>query len=140
MKFYYYVIMLIVLLTSGCKIQKHMEVEKQHVEDNNIETVEETNKNTVRYITITKYVTVKDTATNEYPIESVTTIEERNNDKIVSTTKEEQHVEEQEEIKQDSKTDTSISTYIWCIASGAAGMLIIILLIKLVVWYIKKNV
>lgn len=140
MKPYYIVIIICMLLFHGCKIQKHLEIDKVHSEDNKIEVVETTDKNTVRFITITKYVTVRDTVTNEYPIESVTTIEEHNNDKVVSTTKEEQHIEEQEEITEDKKTDTSISTYIWCIAAGAGGMLVIVILISLVVWYIKRKI
>lgn len=136
---YYHVIILLAFLFHGCKIQKHVEMDKLEVADNKVEVVETNDRNTVRFITITKYQTIRDTITNDYPIESVTTIEERNNDKVITKTNAESHTEEQETVTEDKKTDTSISTYIWCVIAGAFGMLIIVVLVKIIIWYIKKK-
>lgn len=99
---------------------------------------ETTDKNTTKYITITKYVTIKDTVTNEYPIESITEIKEVNNDKIKTETKSDVKTESKETVIEDKETKSETSNYIWCFIAGIVSTLIIIIIIKLLIWYIKK--
>ena len=121
-----------ILLLSSCNVTKHIETSKQEITDNKIETVEQTDKNTVKYITITEYQTVYDTITKEYPVKSVTFIKEENKDKITSNTKEEQHVEEQEVTTEDKKTEFKLSGYIWCFVAGCVITILLIIIFKLV--------
>jgi type III secretory pathway component EscR len=125
----------------GCKTQKHLQVETKTDVEQQIETTQETNKNTVKYITITKYVTVKDSTTGEYPIESITEITETNQDKITIKQQQNTNTTQQESIKEDSITEPSYNwkLLIYAYSAGILTILIIIGLIKLIKLYLKKK-
>ena len=127
-----------ILLTS-CNITKHLETSKQEVEDNKVEMVETTDKNTVKYITITEYQTVYDTITKEYPVKSITHIKEENKDKVTNTTNSEQHKESDEQTIEDKETKSSVSGYIWCLVIGFIIGVVLVILISLIVWYVKNR-
>lgn len=107
--------------------------------ENKIDVVEKTDKNTTKFIIITKYQEKKDSTTGEYPIESITKIKEVNNDKVVTETKGESKEQTEEHIKEDIKKGTDIKWYIACFASGVIITLIVIGLIKLLIWYVRKK-
>lgn len=131
-------IIVLMLLLSSCSVQKHIETGKQEVEDVKVETVETTDKNTVKYITITEYQTVYDTITKEYPVKSITHIKEENKDKIVTTSNEEKHIEAEEQVIEDNKTKSSASGYIWSFIAGCVVTLIITIFVRLCIRYIFK--
>lgn len=131
---------ILLLLLPTCKVQKHIESDKQTKIENKVDIVEKTDKNTTKYITIYEYETVYDTIRNEYPIKKKTDIKEVNNDKVVTESKTETNEEIKEQVKEDNKTESSIKWYIVCFVAGIVVTLIVILFIKLLILYIKKGV
>lgn len=129
---------LLLILLPACKVQKHMEMDKVTTTENKVDVVETTDKNTTRFIVITKYQNSMDSLGN-YPVESVTEIKEVNNDKVVTETKGESKEQTEEHVTEDTKKGTDIKWYIVCFCAGIAVTLIVIGLIKLLIWYIRSK-
>lgn len=129
----------VLMIMYGCNVQKHVQTDKVESSNTSLVVNETTDKNTIRYITITKYVTEKDSTTGEYPIESVTEIEERNNDKIVTESKEDKQEKVEEKTVEDKKTEQKFTNYIWAFLIGVGVTLVIVVIIRLLVWYIKRR-
>ena len=105
--------------------------------ENKIDITEKTDKNTTKFIVITKYKEKKDSVTGEYPIESVTEIKEVNNDKVTTQSKIENNEETKEQVKEDIKKGSDVKWYIICFISGIVSTIIAIGLIKLLIIYLK---
>lgn len=150
MKKLIYILVTIVFLSS-CNIQKKVVEDKtqqtqtETTQTENTNTTETTDKNTTTVTTITKYITVYDTISKSYPIESVTTITESNNDKIEkqTNTNKQENTNINEEVNEQKSTENKVKSE-WgnyAIAFGLGCLLIIIILIaiKLIKLYIKKK-
>lgn len=154
-RFWAFVAVLFIL--TGCATKKFVDksVVENHVDSTSVasnvthnDITETTDKNTVKTIVITEYVTVYDTITKSYPVKSVTEIKEENKDKVVKedksvsadstatavSTDNSVHNDIQEEKKQNA------SNYIWTFLAGMAAMLILILAIKLGLKYLKAHI
>ena len=132
--------MILLLLFASCNTQKHIQMDRLTTTENKINITEKTNKNTTKFIVITKYQEKKDTTTGEYPIESVTKIKEVNNDKVTTQSKIENNEETKEQVKEDIKKGSDVKWYVICFVAGIVVTLIVILFIKLLILYIKKGV
>lgn len=108
--------------------------------ENKIDITEKTDKNTTKFIVITKYQEKKDTTTGEYPIESITEIKEVNNDKVTTQSKIENNEETKEQVKEDTKKGSDVKWYVVCFVAGIVVTLIVIGLIKLLILYLKRGV
>lgn len=124
----------------SCNVQKHVQTGKAITTENKIDITEKTDKNTTRFIVITKYQEKKDTVTGEYPVESITEIKEVNNDKVTTETQSKTNKQIEEHITEDSKTSTDVKWYVVCFVAGIVVTLIIIGLIKLLILYLKRGV
>jgi len=133
-------LMILLLLFASCNTQKHIQMDRLTTTENKINITEKTNKNTTKFIVITKYQEKKDTTTGEYPIESVTKIKEVNNDKVTTQSKIENNEETKEQVKEDIKKGSDVKWYVICFVAGIVVTLIVILFIKLLILYIKKGV
>ena len=150
MKKLIYILVTIVFLSS-CNIQKKVVEDKtqqtqtETTQTENTNTTEKTDKNTTTVTTITKYITVYDTITKSYPIESVTTITETNNDKIdkhTNTNKQEDtstNEETNEHKSNENKVKSEFGNYAIAFGLGCALIIIILLAIKAIKWHIKKR-
>ena len=150
MKKLIYILVTIVFLSS-CNIQKKVvedrtqQTQTETKQTENTNTTETTDKNTTTVTTITKYITVYDTITNSYPIESVTTIKESNNDKIeiLTNTNKQDNTNINEEINENKSSEKKVKSEFgnYAIAFGLGCLLIIIILLvrKAIKWYIKKK-
>ena len=133
-------LMILLLLFASCNTQKHIQMDRLTTTENKIDIKQINDKNTTRFIVITKYQENKDTTTGEYPIESVTKIKEVNNDKITTESKIENNEKTKEQVKEDIKKGSDVKWYIVCFVSGIVVTLIIIGLIKLLILYLKRGV
>lgn len=122
----------------SCKTQKHLEVDRTTNVNQEVSEDENIDRNTVKHITIIQYSSKKDTTTGEYPIEKVTDITETNNDKVVKKKAETTKVEEEETVKAEEKPSNNWKWYIICFCAGAATVIIIWFIVKLIIWYIRK--
>ena len=126
-------IILLLLLLPACNVQKHIQTERITTTNKLLDITERTDKNTTRFIVITKYQEKKDSVTGEQPIESITEIKEVNNDKVVTNTKEENKEVIEEQTKEDIKKESSLKWYIICFCAGVITTLLIIGAIKLLI-------
>lgn len=131
---------ILLLLLPACKTQKHVTTEKVTLSEKLTDKTEVTDKNTTKVITIYEYQTIYDTIRNEYPVKKKTEIKEVNNDKVVVETKTENNEIVDEQVKEDNQTEPSYKWYIVCYVLGIVTVVVVILLFKLVKWYIKKGV
>lgn len=132
--------MILLLLFASCNTQKHVQMDRLTTTENKIDIKQINDKNTTRFIVITKYQEKKDTTTGEYPIESVTEIKEVNNDKVTTQSKIENNKETKEQLKEDTKKGSDIKWYVICFVAGIVVTLIVIELIKLLILYLKRGV
>lgn len=133
-------LMILLLLFASCNTQKHIQMDRLTTTENKIDIKQINDKNTTRFIVITKYQEKKDTTTGEYPIESVTEIKEVNNDKVTTQSKIENNEETKEQLKEDTKKGSDIKWYVICFVAGIVVTLIVIGLIKLLILYLKRGV
>ena len=133
-------LMILLLLFASCNTQKHVQMDRLTTTENKIDITEKTDKNTTKFIVITKYQEKKDTTTGEYPIESVTEIKEVNNDKVTTQSKIENNEETKEQVKEDIKKGSDVKWYVICFVAGIVVTLIVIGLIKLLILYLKRGV
>ena len=133
-------LMLVLLFCIGCNVQKHLEVEKVSSTQTELKVDETNNRNTTRFIVITKYQTVKDSTTGNYPVESVTEIKEVNNDVVTTKTEEKKEIDEEETIKEDKVVKSDWKIYLWCFLGGIGFMLLLMFIGWLIKLYIKKGV
>ena len=133
-------LMILLLLFASCNTQKHIQMDRLTTTENKIDIKQINDKNTTRFIVITKYQESKDTTTGEYPIESITKIKEVNNDKITTEGKIENNEKTKEQVKEDIKKGSDVKWYIVCFVAGIVVTIIIIGLIKLLILYLKRGV
>lgn len=133
-------LIILLLLFASCNTQKHVQMDRLITTENKIDITEKTDKNTTKFIVITKYKEKKDSITGEYPIESVTEIKEVNNDKITTQSKIENNEETKEQVKEDIKKGSDVKWYIICFIAGIVSTIIVIGLIKLLILYLKRGV
>ena len=133
-------LMILLLLFASCNTQKHIQMDRLTTTENKIDIKQINDKNTTRFIVITKYQESKDTTTGEYPIESITKIKEVNNDKITTEGKIENNEKTKEQVKEDIKKGSNVKWYIVCFVAGIVVTIIIIGLIKLLILYLKRGV
>lgn len=133
-------LIILLLLFTSCNTQKHVQMDRLITTENKIDITEKTDKNTTKFIVITKYKEKKDSVTGEYPIESVTKIKEVNNDKVTTQSKIENNEETKEQIKEDIKKGSDVKWYIICFIAGIISTIIVIVLIKLLILYLKRSV
>lgn len=133
-------LMILLLLFASCNTQKHVQMDRLTTTENKIDITEKTDKNTTKFIVITKYQEKKDTTTGKYPIESVTEIKEVNNDRVTTQSKIENNEETKEQVKEDIKKGSDIKWYVICFVAGIVVTLIVIGLIKLLILYLKRGV
>lgn len=133
-------LMILLLLFASCNTQKHVQMDRLTTTENKIDITENIDKNTTKFIVITKYKEKKDTTTGEYPIESVTEIKEVNNDKVTTQSKIENNEETKEQVKEDIKKGSDVKWYIICFIAGIVSTIIVIGLIKLLILYLKRGV
>ena len=133
-------LMILLLLFASCNTQKHIQTDRLTSTENKIDIKQINDKNTTRFIVITKYQENKDTTTGEYPIESITKIKEVNNDKITTESKIENNEKTKEQVKEDIKKGSDVKWYIVCFVAGVVVTLIVIGLIKLLILYLKRGV
>lgn len=133
-------LIILLLLFTSCNTQKHVQMDRLITTENKIDITEKTDKNTTKFIVITKYKEKKDSVTGEYPIESVTEIKEVNNDKITTQSKIENNEETKEQVKEDIKKGSDVKWYIICFIAGIISTIIVIVLIKLLILYLKRGV
>ena len=133
-------LIILLLLFASCNTQKHVQMDRLTTTENKIDITEKTDKNTIKFIVITKYQEKKDTTTGEYPIESVTEIKEINNDKVTTQSKTENNEETKEQVKEDIRKGSDIKWYIICFIAGVVLTIIVIGLIKLLILYLKRSV
>lgn len=134
-----WIMIIMLLLLPACKIQKHIETERMTLTETVTDKTETTDKNTTKFITIYEYQTIYDTIRKEYPIKSKTEIKEVNNDKVVVESKTENNEIVNEQSKKDNQTEPSYKWYIVCYVLGVVSVIVLILLFKLVKWYIKRG-
>ena len=133
-------LMILLLLFASCNTQKHIQMDRLTTTENKIDIKQINDKNTTKFIVITKYQENKDTTTGEYPIESITKIKEVNNDKITTESNIENNEETKEQVKEDIKKGSDVKWYIVCFVSGIVVTIIVIGLIKLLILYLKRGV
>lgn len=133
-------LMILLLLFASCNTQKHIQTDRLTTTENKIDIKQINDKNTTRFIVITKYQENKDTTTGEYPIESVTKIKEVNNDKITTEGNIENNEKTKEQVKEDIKKGSDVKWYIVCFVAGVVVTIIVIGLIKLLILYLKRGV
>lgn len=133
-----YLLMIVLLFCMGCNVQKHLEVERVKSTQSELKVNETNNRNTTRFIVITKYKDSTDSLGNQ-TVESVTKIKEVNNDVITTDTDEKTNTDEEETIKEDKVVKSDWKIYLWCFLGGIGFMLLVILIIRLIRWYIRRR-
>lgn len=133
-----WIMITMLLLLPACKMQQHIETEKVTLTETVTDKTETTDKNTTKVITIYEYQTIYDTVRNEYPVKKKTEIKEVNNDKVVVESKTENNEIVEEQSKENNQTEPSYKWYIVCYVLGVVSVIMLILLIKLAKWYIKR--
>lgn len=134
------ILFILTVLFTCCNTQKHIETNRVESTKNEVAIDETTNKNTIKVITITEYREKKDSVTGEYPVKSVTNITETNNDKIKSKTTSATEQDIEEEHKEDKKTEQKFTSYLIAFGLGALTVIILYLIVRLVIWYIKRKI
>lgn len=132
-----YLFLLLLLFCVSCNVQKHIQTERITTTNKLLNVTEKTDKNTTKFIVITRYKPNVDSITGKQPIESITEIKEINNDKVVSNTKEEDTQIINEQTEEETKTETNIKWYIVCFCAGIIITLIVIGAIKLLMLYVR---
>lgn len=133
-----YLLMIMLLFCMGCNVQKHLEVERVKSTKTELKVNETNNRNTTRFIVITKYKDSTDSLGNQ-TVESVTKIKEVNKDVITTDTDEKTNTDEEETIKEDKIVKSDWKIYLWCFLGGIGFMLLVILIIRLIRWYIRRR-
>ena len=99
---------------------------------------ERIDKNTTRFITITEYTDRVDSISGEQPVSRVTTIKEVNNDVITTQSKQESNTEIQEHTQESTEKKPLWKAYAICFVAGIVFTLLVILIIKIMRYKLRR--
>lgn len=129
-----------IVLLSGCHTTKHIVMDRAVSSQQVLNIDERTDKNTIRFITITEYADRVDSVSGEQPVSKVTTIKEVNNDVITTQSKQESNTEIQEHTQESTEKKPLWKTYAICFVAGIVFTLLVILIIKLIRYKLRRIV